>query len=76
MKYTYRVREDRITDEEGVWHTVYGIEVLTETGEPLSEYAISDLFCSREQAEELASLCTKLELDPIHLTAVAEDALV
>ncbi|MGM9647800.1 MAG: DUF6514 family protein [Eubacteriales bacterium] len=76
MRYTYRVREDRLRDEEGVEHKVYGIEVLSEAGELLPEYTIPDLFCQREPAEGLASLCTELQLEPIHLAAVAEDTLV
>ena len=76
MKYTYRVRTDRKIAEEGTEHKFYGIEVLSETGELLPEYTIPDLFCQWQRAEELVKLCNELELEPIHLTAVAEDALV
>lgn len=76
MKYTYRVRADRIQDEEQEQRTVYGIEVLSEKGEVLSEYTLQDLFCESDRAQELVTLCNRLELDPVHLFAVAEDALV
>ncbi len=76
MRYSYRVREDKIEDEEGILHTVYGIEVLDGAGRLLPAYTLPDLFCRREQAESLCQLCNQLELEPVHLFAVAEDALV
>lgn len=76
MKYLYRVREDSVPDETGVLHTVYGIEVLTQKGDLLPAYTLPDLFDRFDRANELARLCTKLELEPIHLFDVAEDALV
>lgn len=76
IRYTYRIREDWITDEDGVLHQVYGIEVVEmPTGRLLEQYTVADLFTNRERAEALAELCTRLELSPIHLMDVAEDAL-
>lgn len=75
--YTYRVREDLLYDDRGRLHTVYGIEVLEEpSGRLLTEYTVSDLFTERERAEALTALCNELELEPVHLMDVAEDALV
>ena len=77
IQYTYRIREDQVLDEDQIPHTVYGIEVVEmPSGRILAEYTVANLFSRREQAEELAALCTRLELSPIHLMDVAEDALV
>lgn len=75
IQYTYRLREDTCADDDGTLVKVYGIEVYDrQSSAPLLTYA--NLFTRRNQAEELIDLCNRLELDPIHLTDVVEDALV
>lgn len=75
MKYTYRIRTDERIDEEGRQFTVYGIEAVEESA-ILPVHSIPDLFTERSRAEELVELCNRLELDPAHLFAVCEDAVV
>ena len=73
--YTYQIREDHCLDEDGTHVTVYGIEVYeTQSSVPLLSYA--DLFTDKRKAQELIDLCNRLELDPVHLTDVVEDALI
>lgn len=73
--YTYKVRAGQIPNEDGIAVPVYGIEVWENQTDSLI-CAIEDVFTSRCQAKELAELCNRLELDPIHLYDVIEDALV
>ena len=73
--YRYQIRTDHRTDEDGIAIAVYGIEVYQDTStEPMT--VLKDLFTRRSQVEELADLCNRLELDPVHLTDVVEDMLV
>ena len=73
LKYTYRLRENHCTDEDGTPVTVSGIEVFEDRSTaPILSY--SDLFTRRDQAEELIGLCNRLDLDPVHLNDVVEDA--
>ena len=72
--YTYCIREDICRDEDGTLIPVYGIEVFDgQSPTPLLSYR--DLFTRRRQAEELIELCNRLELDPVHLNDVIEDAM-
>ena len=74
-KYIYRICTDACIDEDNTAVTVYGIEVFEEgTDTPL--ISMRDLFTRQSQAAELVGLCNQLELDPIHLPAVVEDALL
>lgn len=70
--YTYRIRTDRIEDEENTLHTVYGIEVL-ENGKLLK--AIPDVFTNSERAENFIALLNSEKLELIHLPDVIEDEL-
>lgn len=72
--YSYRICTDRRTDEDGTIILVYGIEVY-ESNSTTPLLVMNDLFTQRSQAEELAELCNRLELDPIHLSDVVEDWL-
>ena len=73
-RYHYRICTDRIADEDGTTVMVYGIEVYPDAS-ARPTLVMRDLFTRRKQAEELVSLCNRLELDPIHLADVIEDAL-
>lgn len=72
--YTYQIREDLFCDEDGTLVPIYGIEVFSPSS-PTPLFSYSDLFTRRHQAEELIALCNRLELDPVHLIDVIEDAL-
>ncbi len=72
MKYTYKVRVDIKHDEDGRVHTVYGIDLLCNDDIVKS---LPDIFFDRSRAEQLAELCNSLDLSPLHLEDVAEDAL-
>ena len=73
-KYIYRICTDLHTDEDNTAVPVYGIEVWEE-GADTPRISMRDLLTRQSQAAELVGLCNKLELDPIHLPAVVEDAL-
>ena len=74
-QYHYRTRTDRYTDEDDTIILVYGIEVY-ENDATAPIMVLKDVFTRQSQAEELAELCNRLELDPIHLTDVVEDLLI
>ena len=72
--YTYRLLASSRTDEDGTIVPIYGIEVYSKNAHtPLR--SLPDLFTRFSQANELVELCNRLQLDPVHLTAVIEDAL-
>lgn len=66
---TYQLRRDTMLDENGVSHTVYGIEL------PSENISVSDIFCDREEAEIFVKTCNDLDLSPIHLHDVIQDVL-
>ena len=70
MKCEYRIREDCVADEDGVLHTVYGVEAF-ENGELLR--AIPDVFCEKSNAERYIEMFNDLELSLLHLDDVIED---
>ena len=53
-------------------YTSYGLKAMREGKEIL---AIPDVSLNKEFVESLATRCTDLQLDPIHLFDVVEDAL-
>lgn len=65
---TYRVIESSVLDEEGVTHTVFGIEVIERT-------KILDVFTDGTEAQWFADLCNRLEVSPIHIRDVIDDYL-
>ncbi len=72
QEYRYTVREDRLKTEEGINYTGYGIEIW-EAGRRIQ--SVPDIFLHISNAEELADLCNRLQLNPIHFREVAEDRL-
>lgn len=72
----YRITERKVSYPETGTYDSYGICAYTIECE--SEKLIAcfyDVFSERKKAEELVYLCNSLELDPIHLEDVVEDAL-
>ncbi|MBR2474157.1 MAG: hypothetical protein IKB51_03915 [Clostridia bacterium] len=72
MKCDYRMREDRITDEEGIQHTVYGVEAWSKNELVRS---VPDVFFDRALAEHYIGLFNSLDLRLCHLDDVIEDVL-
>lgn len=65
----YQLRTDENVDEENITHTVYGIEL------PSEGISVKDVFCNRKEAESFIKLCNDLDLSPLHLHDVVQDAL-
>ncbi len=74
MKIIYKVHAKTVRDEKGKSHTVFGIDAVSEDG--IVQASIADAFDSYEEAEKLARKCNELELSPMHLQDIIEDALV
>ena len=70
MKVEYRMREDKVADEDGVLHTVYGFEAWC-NGEAIR--VIPDVCCTRERAEYYLRLFNELGLSLLHLDDVIEE---
>ena len=72
----YTVKESLYNEEVGSF-TAYGIGVC-ETN-PYTRKTlkyISDVFLDQKKAEKIVGLCNRLQLDPIHLFDVVEDAIL
>ncbi len=70
--FQYEVIEENFEDSELGTYTSYGIIAMRD-GEKL--FCVSDMSLRRELVSELVKLCNELQLDPIHLYDVIEDAL-
>ena len=70
MDIEYRMREDKVADEDGVLHTVYGFEVWR-NGEAIR--VIPDVCCTRERAEYYLGLFNELGLSLWHLDDIIEE---
>ena len=66
---TYQLRSDTIVDDDGVSHTVYGIDL------PSENISVKDVFYDRKEAEAFIKTCNRLNLSPLHLHDVIEDVL-
>lgn len=73
MKITYRLRTDSVCDEDGILHTVYGIEAFARNKHRVTY--IADIFFDKQKAEDFIGLCNDLKLSLIHLSDVIEDVL-
>ncbi len=73
MNCIYNLRKDVVKDEDGQYHTVYGIEAVDADGKVLQSF--EDIFFDLEKAVEFVELCNQNKLELIHLEGVVEDAL-
>ena len=73
MKITYRLRTDKVFDEDGVFHTVYGIEAFAKSNRKVA--SVADVFFDKQKAEDFIKLCNDHRLSLIHLPDVIEDVL-
>ena len=69
----YEVRTDRVTDEEGSVHLVYGVSAYGEKGRLLQ--SVPNVFCDLAMATDFVDACNRFQLCPIHLMDVIEDTL-
>ena len=70
MKIEYRISASVVTDEDGLPHDTYGIELWIDERKVR---AVNDVSFDCAGITNVVSLCNKLELDPIHLDDVIED---
>ena len=75
MTYTYGLRFDIVTDEDGRPTPVYGITAFNHATMQI-ERSIPDVFFDRQEAEHFVSLCNRNGLSILHLQDVTEDQLV
>lgn len=73
MKITYRLRTDKVCDEKGVLHIVYGIEAFAKNKHKIA--SVADVFFDKQKAENFIKLCNDLKLSLVHLPDVIEDVL-
>lgn len=73
MQHTYCLRTDEIFDEDGKVYTVYGIDVVNESG--ITEKSVKDVFFDFSEAVKFVNNCNTLQLDIVHLMDVVEDIL-
>ena len=73
MKITYCLKTDKVFDEDGVLHTVYGIEAVAKNKHKVA--SIADVFLNKQKAENFIKLCNDHKLSLIHLPDVIEDVL-
>ena len=65
LNYTYRMRTDTVSDEEGKTFTVYGIEALDLSGRLLE--LIPDVLFDKEQMKCFVSRCNKENISLLYL---------
>lgn len=70
MKITYRLRTDKVRNEEGVSHIVYGIEGFARNKHKV--VSVADVFFDKQKAENFIKLCSDLKLSLVHLPDVIE----
>ncbi len=65
----YILRSDTVFDEQGIRHTVYGVNVPTE------QISVADVFYHKAEAKDFIRKCNELDLSPLHLPDVIDDIL-
>lgn len=71
----YAVKEALYSEEIGAY-TAYGIGVFEyDRGEKKTLQYIPDVFLDEEKAEQLVAMCNSIQLEPLHLLDVVEDAV-
>ena len=68
--YRYVAVEESLLSENGDPYVSYGIRVLSEAKQIAY---VSDISTDAEKVHSLAELCTKMTLDPLHLSDVIDD---
>lgn len=74
--YRYLPIKEKVVSEDLGTYTTYGIRVVYETESQSTEFGcMSDVFTDFDRSMRFAQLCTKEQLDPIHLLDVIENFL-
>lgn len=72
--YLYQTYEEKLNNPDIGSYISFGIIVLSENNTHKEElFRVSDVSADKSFVENLASLCTKEQLDPIHIYDVIED---
>lgn len=66
----YKASQKEIYDEQGIKHTVYGVSLY------IKARTTHDVFTDKKKADNFVNLCNQLQLDPIHLDDVIQDAII
>ena len=74
ISYTYQLNTTVTVDENKNPLSVFGIDAVNQKGQIVM--SVPDLFFNKQEAEHLVALCNEGELSLLHLTEIAEDALV
>ena len=65
----YTLRSDTVLDEQGISHTVYGVNA------PTAQMTVRDLFYQKAEAKAFIKKCNKFDLSPLHFRDVIDDIL-
>ena len=74
MEFTYKVKQNTITDDDSQKHITYGIELIGGTGVSIRE--IPNIFLDKGIAENTVKLFNDAVLSPEHFDDAVEDAIV
>lgn len=72
MDCFFAIREDKIADECGTWHSTYGIDIVINSRVVES---VPDILLDRNRMQELINTCNKLKLSPKHIMDVISDII-
>ncbi len=70
----YELLEQQHCTAENIKYTSFGI-IAYEKSDKKEILRISDIFLSRDKAEDLVQKCNRLNLSPLHIKDVIEDLL-
>lgn len=73
MSHTYQLNETTVKDNDGIIHTLYGIDAVNNKDEVVKSF--TKIFYARSKAIDLVTLCNECELSIIHLENVVDDVL-
>jgi len=74
--FYYRSFQEQLSTPEVGAYTTFGIAAFRSSDRKQDRlFSISDVSLDKHRVEELAALCTRLQLHPTHLQDVVEDAL-
>lgn len=74
--YRYQTYEEKLNHPDIGNYTSFGIIVLVESNQNTEElFRVSDVSVNQELVENLSNLCTKEQLDPIHIYDVIDDSI-
>lgn len=76
MRFLYRIFEEMAITSDGEKHKTYGIRAYRKDAKQwVCDAFVEDISSDMYLVMQLAESCTRLELDPVHLRDVVEDAI-